>query len=342
MTGLDLLDQSGPPTPELAKVQPAMRRQVYHLVRLVDDLLDVSRITSGKIELRREWVKPQEVVDRAVEMSRPGIDSQHHTLTVNVAKDWGELRIHGDPVRLAQVISNLLNNAARYTDQGGRILLTCVREAEGVLFRVVDDGHGMTAALVERVFDMFVQGRPGGGGLGIGLTLVSRMVELHGGYTRAHSAGPGHGSTFEVWIPMSEPRAVTIPSPTADPDWSMMPRLRVGLVEDNEDIREMTRMLVMGWGHEVVGEAGTASEGIEMLCAQRPDVAIVDIGLPDSNGFEVAKAICKSLGEQRPRLIAVSGFSQPQDRKMSAEAGFDEHLTKPVRDNILRRALIPR
>jgi two-component system, sensor histidine kinase len=335
--GLDILADSAGEPETLDRVQPAMRRQVEHLVRLVDDLLDVSRITSGKIELRREPVKTTDFLTRAVEMSRPVVDGRNHALVLDIDTGVDAVHVDGDPVRLAQVVSNLLNNAARYTDPGGRIELQCGCDGEGVLVRVIDDGAGMEPDLIDRVFDMFVQGQADGSGLGIGLTLVARMVELHGGTVTAHSEGPGKGSRFEVRLPVF--RGEVQPSVAPPPEPQVRP-LRIAIVEDNEDVREMMRFLLERWGHEVVGEAGTATSGIELLLKTRPDVALIDLGLPDLPGYDVARRVCSALGASRPRLVAFSGFSQADDRRASAEAGFDEHLSKPVRDAQLRRALL--
>jgi signal transduction histidine kinase len=336
--GLDILADAPSDLTVLDRVQPAMRRQVDHLVRLVDDLLDVSRITSGKIELRRQAVKTADFLSRAVEMSRPVVDDRRHELVLDIDTGVEAVHVDGDPVRLAQVISNLLNNAARYTDPGGHIELSCRLDGEHVLVRVTDDGAGMEPTLIERAFDMFVQGQADGSGLGIGLTLVSRMVELHGGTVTAHSEGRGKGSTFEVRLPVFR-GAPDLCAPQRAPEAEAR-TLRIAIIEDNEDVREMMRFLLERWGHVVVGEAGTATTGIDLLLDTRPDVALVDIGLPDLPGYDVARRVCSILGAERPRLVAFSGFSQAEDRRASAEAGFDEHLSKPVRDAQLRRALL--
>jgi signal transduction histidine kinase len=336
--GLDILADAPSDLTVLDRVQPAMRRQVDHLVRLVDDLLDVSRITSGKIELRRQAVKTADFLSRAVEMSRPVVDDRRHELVLDIDTGVEAVHVDGDPVRLAQVISNLLNNAARYTDPGGHIELSCRLDGEHVLVRVTDDGAGMEPTLIERAFDMFVQGQADGSGLGIGLTLVSRMVELHGGTVTAHSEGRGKGSTFEVRLPVFR-GAPDLCAQQRAPEAEAR-TLRIAIIEDNEDVREMMRFLLERWGHVVVGEAGTATTGIDLLLDTRPDVALVDIGLPDLPGYDVARRVCSILGAERPRLVAFSGFSQAEDRRASAEAGFDEHLSKPVRDAQLRRALL--
>jgi signal transduction histidine kinase len=336
--GLDILADAPSDLTVLDRVQPAMRRQVDHLVRLVDDLLDVSRITSGKIELRRQAVKTADFLSRAVEMSRPVVDDRRHELVLDIDTGVEAVHVDGDPVRLAQVISNLLNNAARYTDPGGHIELSCRLDGDHVLVRVTDDGAGMEPTLIERAFDMFVQGQADGSGLGIGLTLVSRMVELHGGTVTAHSEGRGKGSTFEVRLPVFR-GAPDLCAPQRAPEAEAR-TLRIAIIEDNEDVREMMRFLLERWGHVVVGEAGTATTGIDLLLDTRPVVALVDIGLPDLPGYDVARRVCSILGAERPRLVAFSGFSQAEDRRASAEAGFDEHLSKPVRDAQLRRALL--
>jgi signal transduction histidine kinase len=330
--GLDILDSSNDAA-TVAHVRPAMRRQVDHLVRLVDDL---SRVTSGKIDLRREAVDVADVVGRAAEMCRPLIDGKGHRLVVDMNAEMESVRVDGDPVRLAQVVSNLLNNAARYTEPGGRIELACRREGGEILIRVTDDGVGIEPAQLEHVFEMFAQAHGHGHGLGIGLTLVARIVELHGGTVTAHSEGHGKGSRFDVRVPVPEAGIEHLPEIEAE---EPSRPLRIALVEDNEDVRDMMRFLLESWGHEVVGEAGTTQGGIDMLVSTRPDVALVDLGLPDLPGYEVARRVRAELGDARPRLVAFSGFNRSEDRRASAEAGFDEHLPKPVRNGQLKRAL---
>ena len=346
VTGLDLLDRKASGiSPD--DVLATMTRQVDHLTRLVDDLLDVSRIAQGKIELRKVNVAIKEIVARACEISAPSIEGGGHSLEVELGT-VGDRSLHGDPVRLAQVVSNLLNNASRYTPAGGRIALTCTAEDSDVLITVADSGQGMDEDLLEHVFDMFVQAAKGGGGLGLGLTIVKRMVTLHGGQVSARSAGIGHGSEFIVRLPLlpAHEAASTTPfpaAPAADPprNGSALPftPLRIALVEDNEDIQEMMRLLVESWGHDLVGEAGTVADGVELILGTRPHVALVDLGLPDGTGFDVARRVRAELSASDVHLIAVSGFGQAKDRADATEAGFDQHLCKPVHSDELLRAI---
>jgi signal transduction histidine kinase len=338
VAGLHLME--GPPdsTRDLSRVRGAMQRQISHLVRLVDDLLDVSRITSGKIELCREQVRMRDVIAQAAEISQPFITQRNHTLSSRI--EAGDVVVHGDPVRLAQVISNLLNNAARYTDPGGRIELTCREENGSIRIDVSDTGRGMGPELLPRVFDIFVQEKAGGGGLGIGLTLVRRLTEMHGGRVQASSEGPGKGATFSVWLPRAtgnEPTELIEP----ERELSMLPgrALRIVLIEDNDDIRATIGEVLSRWGHQVF-RAPTGEEGLSIIMRERPDLALVDIGLPDMEGYEVASRARATLAEACPRLVALSGFGQGKDRVRSAASGFDEHLAKPVTGELLQRVLI--
>jgi signal transduction histidine kinase len=337
VAGLHLMEGPQDASRDLTRVRGAMQRQISHLVRLVDDLLDVSRITSGKIELCREPVRLGEVIAQATEISQPFIAQRNHTFTSRV--EAGDTQVHGDPVRLAQVISNLLNNAARYTDPGGKIELLCTSDSEGVRIDVADTGRGMGPELLPRVFDIFVQEKAGGGGLGIGLTLVRRLTEMHGGRVEAHSEGPGKGARFSVFLPRAtgkEPVELiereSIPAPLSNRP------LRIVLIEDNDDIRATIGEVLSRWGHQVF-RAPTGEEGLSIIMRERPDLALVDIGLPDMEGYEVATRARSTLNDACPRLVALSGFGQGKDRIRSAASGFDEHLAKPVTGALLQRVL---
>jgi signal transduction histidine kinase len=339
VTSLELLRlqvaQDGDPV--LRRARDAMDRQVRHLRRLIDDLLDVSRINSGKITLDRRVVEMSDVVREALNISEPLIQERSHRL--NVALSEEPLILDADSVRLTQVLANLLNNAARYTSNGGNISLACERDGDDVLLRVADDGQGIPPDVIDRIFDMFVQQRSGGGGLGIGLTLVKRLVEMHGGTVTARSQGSGKGSEFAVRLPLVQTAGDRIslerPSQT-----QLQPNvLRIVLVEDNPDIRNTLNDLLCAWGH-VVFEADNGRRGVELIVRERPDVAIVDIGLPELDGYGVAEQVRRVLPEHSIRLVAMTGYGQDKDRQRALASGFDAHLVKPATGDELRRALI--
>jgi signal transduction histidine kinase/DNA-binding response OmpR family regulator len=320
----------------------AMDRQVRHMIRLVDDLLDVSRITNGKVQLRKETVSLDVIVEQAVQTSRPLIEDRHHDLSI--ALPSRPVRLSADPTRLTQIIANLLNNAAKYTDPGGSILLQAGVEGDNVQLRVRDNGIGLAPEMLPKIFELFVQSERGAdraqGGLGIGLTLVRRLVEMHGGTITASSEGVGRGSEFVVRLP-SDPSLqdndAEAPSRTTPLPPSEMPApdtgrpLRVLVVEDNDDIRETLKDLLELCGHEVDTAADGAS-GVERTLALKPDVALIDIGLPGLDGYQVARRLRAELGSagKRPKLIALTGYGQPGDKQRALDAGFDAHLVKPV------------
>lgn len=336
VTSLELYRlHAGPAEPAVHKAWEVIDRQVRQLRRLVDDLLDVSRITSDKVELRKASVSLDELVEQAVSTSRPAIDRAGHELRVELEEPTA--RLHVDSVRIVQVLANLLNNAARYTDPGGSIWLRAeVRESDVVL-SVQDNGRGLSPNAVDKVFDMFVQEQGGRGGLGIGLTLVRRLAELHGGSVHADSPGPGQGSTFTVRLPRGgEPIISETPSEPEPPPSSRA--LRIVLVEDNADIRETVSRLLESWGNDVQ-TADSGPGGAELILAARPDVALVDIGLPELDGCDVARRVRQTLSPEQLRLIAMTGYGQQSDRERILHAGFDVHLIKPVTAQTLRTAL---
>lgn len=317
------------------KAWEVIDRQVRQLRRLVDDLLDVSRITSDKIELRRASVSLEELVEQAVSTSRPAIERAEHQLHVDLPEPTA--RLYVDAVRIVQVLANLLNNAARYTNLGGSIRLHAQVAGSDVVFSIQDNGRGLTPEAVHKIFDMFVQEHGGGGGLGIGLTLVRRLVELHGGSVQAESPGPGRGATFTVRLPRREDLAdtPTPPEPETPPSSRM---LRIVLVEDNADIRETVSSLLQSWGNDVQ-TADSGPRGAELILAARPDIALVDIGLPELDGCDVARRVRQVLPPNQLRLIAMTGYGQLSDRERILRAGFDVHLVKPVTAQTLRSAL---
>ena len=328
VTALQLIKMrdGGKPTREHTVIE----RQVEHLVRLVDDLLDVSRITTGKVELKREKLEIADAVARAIEIASPLLEQRNHRFDVSVPPVG--LMVEGDRARLAQIISNLLTNAARYTEPGGSISLTAEREGDDVVISVTDNGIGMSADLVPTVFDLFVQGRRGEGthgGLGLGLTLVQNLVRMHGGSARAASAGPGKGSTFVVRLPAlaeAEPSSVRFPTL---PNFRAAASKRVLVVDDNVDAAELLGEVLRAAGH-IVSIAHDGPSALAIIGGAVPDVAVLDIGLPVMDGYELARKLQKQLSSSCPPLVALTGYGQEVDRRRSTEAGFFDHLVKPV------------
>jgi PAS domain S-box-containing protein len=313
-------------------------RQTRQLTRLVDDLLDVSRVSSGKLELRRSRTDLGAVVAAAVEASRPLVELRGHTLTVDLPPDlvW----LEADAARLAQVLSNLLNNAAKYTEPGGRIRVTAVASPGGVEVAVSDTGVGLDADLLPNVFDAFVQAdrslSQSGGGLGLGLTLVRKLVEMHGGTVSAHSDGRGRGSRFTVRLPTADPPARPAPAtaPSARP--SAPGGRRVLIVEDNRDGAESLRVLLELVGHDVT-LAHTGPDGVTAARAVCPEVVLCDLGLPGLSGYDVARALRADPTTADAVLVCVSGYGQERDRQQALDAGFDRALVKPVDPETLVR-----
>jgi two-component system, sensor histidine kinase len=337
VSGLELLEASEDETIERART--VMKRQVEHLIRLVDDLLDMSRVTRGKIELRRSRVPAGDVLDQAVAQATPLIMERGHTLTIE--RQGAGLVVDGDEVRLTQVLANLLNNAARYTDPGGCLTLSVLGQAGGVEFLVKDNGRGIPKHLLPRVFELFVQEREGGGGLGIGLTLVQQLVRMHGGRVQAESEGAGRGSEFRVWLPVlsaASAEDAVEESPRTLPEARATERLNVALVEDNEDVRLLMGEVLSSWGHDV-SQAATGAVGVDLIVNGRPDIAFIDIGLPDMDGYQLARQVRATLGNGKPLLVALSGFGQRRDRERANLAGFDDHLAKPANPADLKRLL---
>jgi CheY-like chemotaxis protein/two-component sensor histidine kinase len=302
------------------------------MVRLIDDLLDLSRVSRGKIELRRERVELATVLHNAIETSRPLIEAAGHELTVTLppARVW----LEADPTRLAQVVANLLNNAAKYTKEGGHIWLTAEQAGGEAVIRVRDTGVGIPAEMLPRIFEMFAQVgtslERSQGGLGIGLTLVKSLVEMHQGTVEARSEGPGKGSEFVVRLPVAEEQLGIQPRrPAADGPAAPGTARRILVVDDNVDAAESLALLLQLKGHDT-RLAHDGHGALEAAQAYRPDVVLLDIGLPGLNGFEVARRF-RQLPELRDVfLVALTGWGQEEDRRRGQEAGFDHHLTKPA------------
>jgi PAS domain S-box-containing protein len=304
-------------------------RQIHHLTRLLDDLLDVSRITRGLIEVRKQLIDACLVINQAIESVRPQIDDGKHRLEVSISPQI--LRLEADPVRLEQVLVNLLSNAAKYTAAGGRIELSAQHAEDQIIFRVTDTGMGIAPETLPHIFDLFAQGERtlarSEGGLGVGLTIVKKLMELHGGSVSARSEGVGQGSEFIVRLPAAErpSPAESIPAtPTAE-----RPGSRILIVEDNKDLaRGMARLLKL-LGHKVQ-LAHDGPEGIEAARVSRPEVILLNIGLPNLDGYYVARVLRQEVGLTDALIIAITGYGQEEDRRHSQEAGIDHHLTKPV------------
>lgn len=321
---------------ELRRFTGIIGRQTAHLCRLVDDLLDIARVTSGKIDLRRELVDLHAVALHCVEAVAEAGRTEVHRVTV--AGD--AVSVFGDPARLEQIISNLVDNALKYTPPGGAVTVTTGCEAGSAVVRVRDTGEGIRPELLARIFELFVQ-EPQAldrsrGGLGLGLTLVKRLAELHNGSVAAASAGPGQGSEFTVRLPIAE-GALAAASPPPPIVSTSRPR-RVLIVEDSADARESLQLLLQLAGHEVE-TAPDGPSGLRKLKAFRPDVALIDLGLPGFDGYDLVRHV-RSLPEtQATRCIAVTGYGQAEDRRRALDAGFDVHLTKPVDPERLQRLL---
>ena len=322
------------------RVGDMMDRQVSHMVRLVDDLLEVSRITSGKIALRKERVDLAAVVKNSVETSRPLIEAvEHHLMLAFPAEP---LIVDGDPIRLAQVFANLLNNSAKYTDAGGEIRITAHSEDGWAVVSVRDTGAGIPREMLPSVFELFTQidrhADRAQGGLGIGLTLVKSLVEMHGGTVQANSAGLGKGSEFVVRLPLVPDRHTADFSAAPEISSSLLKPRRVLVVDDNRDAAESMGILLKLLGADVHVAYGGA-EALEALPAYRPDVVILDIGMPGMDGYEVARRIRQQPEFQKVTLIALTGWGQDEDRRRSHTAGFDYHLIKPADIDALQALL---
>jgi PAS domain S-box-containing protein len=330
--GLQILKLAGNDPALAENTRSIMDQALNQLVRLVDDLLDVSRITTGKLKLRKERVDLAAVVRSAIETSRPLIDEQGHQFTVELPPT--PILLDADPTRLAQVFSNLLNNAAKYSEQGGHITLSAGAEGNAVIVRVTDRGIGIPADHLPRIFQLFAQVETASdrsqGGLGIGLSLVKGLVEMHGGTIEARSDGPGRGSELVVRLPQAS--AEPLGSHLAKPDdekTSPTTRYRILVVDDNRPSAHSTAMALGLMGHELA-TARDGTEGIERARTFGPDVILMDIGLPEMNGYETARRIREQPWGKNMILIAVTGYGQEEDRRRSLEAGFDHHLVKPL------------
>lgn len=330
--GLSIIKRVPGDTRRVEQMADMIERQVAQLTRLVDDLLDVSRINRGKVELKKQHTNLVSILGSALETSRPHIEAAQHKLSVRFPDEPTDLQ--ADPVRMAQVFSNLLNNAAKYTRQGGTIDVAVEAQAGQFVVRIRDNGSGIPPEMLGKVFSLFTQvtqpAERSQGGLGIGLALVEGLVRLHGGTVEARSEGPGRGSEFIVRLPRNPYIAPEPPPAPRDPErvGPQVPR-RVLVVDDNRDAADTLAELLRMLGNEVL----VAHDGNGALASApgfKPDVVLLDIGLPDVNGYEVARRLRQVAGMRQPRLIALTGWGQHEDKRRAAEAGFDDHWTKPV------------
>jgi signal transduction histidine kinase/ActR/RegA family two-component response regulator len=322
------------------QAQSVLERQLKQMTRLIDDLLDLSRISHGKLELRREPVTLGAVVENAIEITRPAIGSLGHTLDVELPPE--PILVNGDPTRLAQVFSNLLHNAAKYTEHAGRVRLTARRAGNQVHVSVKDTGIGIAPEHLERVFEMFTQvGRSleqSRGGLGVGLALSQWLVQLHGGSISARSDGVGRGSEFTVSLPLAEQPVSTAGSPGVLPDGDAANARRVLVADDNRDFADSLAAVLKMAGHEVCVTYDGA-QAVDTARWWEPDVVLLDIGLPLMNGYEAARRIREALAGKNPLLVAITGWGQDEDRRRSNSAGFDHHLVKPIDPGVLTRLI---
>jgi PAS domain S-box-containing protein len=345
-TALTLLEQNHGDAERTAKYRQTAQRQMSNLVRLVDDLLDVARITRGNIELRKADIDLAAVVDHALAAVRPAAEARGQQLTVTLAP--GEFPMHADATRLEQVVVNVLTNAVKYSERGGKIALHLERQADGgaprAVLRVRDDGRGIPPDMLENVFDPFTQVSPaidrGTGGLGLGLTLVRRLVAMHGGEVVALSDGPGHGSEFVIRLPLwtAQSQNERLAAPAARNGRAAQARRRVLVIEDGEDLRELLRELLERLGHEVF----VASDGLEAtqrVLAIQPDVALIDVGLPYVDGYEIARRVRAQVSAPQPLLVALTGYGGAEVAERARKAGFDLHVTKPIDAEGLRELL---
>jgi signal transduction histidine kinase/ActR/RegA family two-component response regulator len=316
---------------QLQWARRVIHRQVQHMARLLDDLLDVARITCGKLQLKKEHVDFGTIVDTAVEAARPLINAKKHGLTLELPPQIPTLE--ADPVRLAQVLSNLLTNAAKYTDESGRIALRAWVEDNRLRISVRDNGIGLSNTALPHMFQMFSQVHEdhdrSGGGLGIGLALVKGLVDLHGGTIEAHSDGPGRGSEFVVTIPVRDGGAPLAGDAASAPQAKTASARRILVADDNHDAADSLALLLEAHGH-IVRTAHGGHSAVALAKDFQPDIALLDIGMPDMNGYEVAQQLRETQWGKTIRLIALTGWGQDEDKRRASAAGFDHHLTKPV------------
>ena len=332
----EVLSRTGPPRGHARTAVQIVLRQVGNLTRLVDDLLDVSRITQGRIELKRRPIQLADVISHALEIVEPLIKEKQQRVLITSNR---VLRVNGDPARLVQCVANVLTNAAKYTDKNGEISLSSRAEGSQAVLTVSDSGIGIASDLLPQVFDLFVQGNRAldraQGGLGIGLAVVKRLVEMHGGSVYASSSGPRRGSTFEIRLPLTDRED----EPSIPQQQRKAPQRRILVVDDNEDAATSLAMILALEGHEV--ETVHAShDALERAPLFKPDVAVLDIGLPGMDGYELARRLRENPALEGIRLVALTGYGQAEDRERARAAGFDDHLIKPADSRALDQVLM--
>jgi signal transduction histidine kinase/ActR/RegA family two-component response regulator len=328
---LRIMQMPNAPPNVLAQARELTERQIGQMSRLVDDLLEVSRVSRGKIELKKETVDLAAVLTRAVEAALPAVNARRHELKLALPRH--AVLLDADPARLEQVFVNLLTNAAKFTPHGGRIEVTAEHEGDRAVVRVRDTGVGIAADLLPRIFELFVQAEQGSdrteGGLGIGLTLVKSLVELHGGSIVARSAGPDQGSEFHISLPGVVSEAASAGQRAASAEPLRVPPQRILVVDDSKDAAESLALLLQLQGHQV-RTANSGGEALPVAETLQPNVVFLDIGLPGMDGYEVARRMRGQPSGGRMLLVAVTGYGQDEDRRRSREAGFDHHLVKPA------------
>jgi CheY-like chemotaxis protein len=340
--GLEILRSTQATDAVAERALGVMDRQLRQMVRLIDDLLDLSRISLGRIELRRERVDLAQVLQNAIEISRPLIAQSGHELVIDAAADVpAAIVVNADLTRLAQVFANLLNNAAKYTERGGRITVSAERVGDNAVVRVSDTGIGIPPHMLKRIFEMFTQVdrslEKAQGGLGIGLSISKRLVEMHGGTLTAASAGIGRGSELTVHLPLAGMALSSPPTAKDESQGGLRPK-RIVVADDNVDAAVSLAMMLEMSGNET-RTAHDGLEAVEMVEAFAPDAVVLDIGMPKLNGYEACRRIRALPGGERMLIVAMTGWGQDQDKRLSQEAGFDYHLVKPVEPAALERIL---
>jgi PAS domain S-box-containing protein len=336
---IKILKAEGPSHPDLNWARDVLDRQIHVMARLLEDLLDVSRISRDSLKLRKEEVSLASVIDSALETSRSLIDAGGHRLTVELPPE--PVHLEADPVRLAEVFSNLLDNAAKYTEPGGRIDLGAVRQGDDVVVSVKDSGVGIPSEMLTHIFEIFSQGKPvasSKSGLGIGLSLVKWLVEMHGGSVEARSQGPGRGSEFLVRLPVVEKESVRAAAARIEEEPESRGQHRILIADDNRDSADSLALYLRLKGHETT----TAYDGEAAIAAAesiRPDVVLLDIGMPKLSGYEVCRRIREQPWGRGALVVALTGWGQKQDQQRSEEAGFDRHMVKPIEPSALVKLL---
>jgi signal transduction histidine kinase/ActR/RegA family two-component response regulator len=340
-TAATLLRLKDLPDSHRVRARDIIERQVDHLVCLIDDLLDVSRITRGLIKLQLEPVSIGAVVAAAVETTRPVLDARKHELTLQLPDE--PITIQGDKTRLVQAVGNVLHNAAKFTDTGGRIVLKVARDGPHVHISITDTGIGIASELLPRIFDLFAQVHPKSersqGGLGIGLALVRRLVEMHGGSVSARSDGPDRGTEIRIQLPLVSAHAAAVPALTRPEAIPIVRSRRILVADDNHDAAEGLATLLQLGGHEV-RVAHDGEEALAVSEAFEPHIVLLDLGMPKMDGFETARQMRRQPWGNRAKLVALTGWGQQSDRQLTTDAGFDAHLVKPVTDFDLFHALV--